>query len=63
MKTRNPFLGGIIAAVMIGFGSWRLYNYFVLGEEMPTWRVVLSVAIVIYGLVVAFNALSKKDAE
>ncbi|GAK88844.1 hypothetical protein JCM19298_2046 [Nonlabens ulvanivorans] len=55
MKTRNPFLGGIIAAVMIGFGSWRLYNHFVLGEEMPTWRVVLSVAIVVYGLVVAIT--------
>ncbi|GAK76041.1 hypothetical protein JCM19275_1760 [Nonlabens ulvanivorans] len=63
MKTRNPFLGGIIAAVMIGFGSWRLYNHFILGQEMPTWRVVLSVAIVVYGLVVAYNALINKNAE
>ncbi len=63
MKTRNPLLGGIIAAVMIGFGSWRLYAHYIVGEEMPTWRLILTFAIVAYGLVVAYNVLIKKNAE
>ncbi|WP_438962629.1 hypothetical protein [Nonlabens sp.] len=63
MKTRNPLLGGIIAAVMIGFGGWRLYEHFLGDTQMPTWRVVLSVAIVVYGFVVAYNALMQKPNE
>ncbi|MGJ8684630.1 MAG: hypothetical protein ACSHWW_08400 [Nonlabens sp.] len=63
MRKRNPVLGGIIAAVMIGFGSWRLYAHYIVGEEMPTWRLILTFAIIAYGLVVAYNALAKKDAE
>lgn len=63
MKTRNPFLGGIIAAVMIGFGSWRLYDHYVVGEDMPVWRIILSFAILIYGFVVAYNVLTQKNEK
>jgi len=63
MKTRNPFLGGIIAAAMLGFGSWRLYNHYIVGEEMPTWRLMLTFAIIVYGLVVTYNILTQKNEK
>lgn len=63
MKTRNPLFGGIIAAIMIGFGSWRLYNHFVVGLELETWRLLIAVAAIAYGIFVAYNVLTQKNEK
>lgn len=63
MRTRNPLFGGIIAAIMIGFGSWRLYNHFIVGLELETWRLAVAGAAIIYGCVVAYNVLTQKNEK
>lgn len=62
-QKRNPVLGGIIAAAMIGFGCWRLYTHFIVGDEQPTWRVILSVAMIAYGLFVGYQVITQKNDE
>ncbi len=63
MKTRNPLFGGIIAAIMIGFGSWRLYNHFVVGLELETWRLLIAGAAIVYGIFVGYNILTQKNEK
>lgn len=63
MNTRNPILGGIIAAIFIGFGSWRLYSHYYGNHELETYQIILAVAIIAYGLVVGFKVLKGKNAE
>ena len=35
VRKRNPILGGIMAAVFIGFGGYRLYDHFVIHLWKP----------------------------
>lgn len=62
-QKRNPVIGGIIAAVMIGFGVWRLYAHYVNGEEMPGWRLILSGAMIAYGLFVGYQVLTQNKSN
>jgi hypothetical protein len=60
-RRRNPIFGGIVAAAMIGFGAWRLYAHFVVGENQETWRLVLSGAMILYGAFVGYQVLTQKN--
>ena len=62
VRKRNPVLGGLMAAAFIGFGSYRLYRYYGLGEEMPGWQLVLGYGIVAYGLYLGYALMAQKDA-
>ncbi|QJP35746.1 hypothetical protein F0365_15730 [Nonlabens sp. Ci31] len=62
VRKRNPILGGLMAAAFIGFGSYRLYRYYVLAEEMPSWQLVLGYGIVAYGLYLVYALIAQKDA-
>ncbi|PPK94868.1 hypothetical protein LY01_01621 [Nonlabens xylanidelens] len=61
VRKRNPILGSIMAVAFIGFGAYRLYAHFGLGEEMASWRLVLSAGFIAYGLYIAYTLLPKKD--
>lgn len=60
-RKRNPIFGGIMAAAMIGFGAWRLYAHFVTGDVQETWRLVLSVAMIAYGVFIGYEVLTQKN--
>lgn len=57
---RNPYVGGIMAALMLGFALFRFYQLFVLDVNMPTWRIVITVGIFLYGLYVLFDLLRSR---
>ncbi|WP_298953727.1 hypothetical protein [uncultured Nonlabens sp.] len=61
VRKRNPILGSIMAVAFIGFGAYRLYAHYGLGEEMASWRLVLSAGFIVYGLYIAYTLLPKKD--
>ncbi|WP_124979740.1 hypothetical protein [Nonlabens xiamenensis] len=56
---RNPVLGGLMAAVFIGFGAYRLYSHFYTEEVLPNWRLVLSAGLIIYGLYLVYTLIPK----
>ncbi|AZQ44056.1 hypothetical protein [Nonlabens ponticola] len=60
-RTRNPYIGAIIAIIMIGFGSFRFYDYFVNGADIPTWRLLIAGALILYGLFVAYTIISQQN--
>lgn len=63
MKKRNPFVGGVIAAIMLLYGGWRLYGHYSGSSVQPNWRLYLSYAIVIYGLVLVYNIFKEHKDE
>ncbi|AGC77568.1 hypothetical protein LX97_02238 [Nonlabens dokdonensis] len=62
VRKRNPILGGIMAAAFIGFGGYRLYERFVAGAAIETWKIILSVAFIVYGLFIVYTLFTQKDA-
>ncbi|ARN77614.1 hypothetical protein BST97_06185 [Nonlabens spongiae] len=62
-RRRNPILGLIFGIVFVGFGSYRLYNHFIVGEEMPTWRLILSFAFLGYGLFVLASLVMNRNGK
>jgi hypothetical protein len=61
VRKRNPILGGIMAALFIGFGGWRLYDYYVLKTPMEMPYVVLGYGIVVYGLYLVYSLITQKN--
>ena len=62
VRKRNPILGGIMAAVFIGFGGYRLYDHFVIGTPMETMYIVLGFGLVAYGLFIVYSLFMQNDA-
>jgi hypothetical protein len=54
---RNPYIGTIIAALMLGFSIYRFYEHYALGVEMPSWRFWMNAAIFVYGAYVAIDLI------
>lgn len=61
MRKRNPILGGIMAAIFIGFGGWRLYNYYVLDTFMETYQLILGYGITIYGFYLVYVLMTQNN--
>lgn len=61
MRKRNPILGGIMAAIFIGFGGWRLYNYYVLDTFMETYQLILGYGITIYGFYLVYALMTQNN--
>ncbi|KQC33277.1 hypothetical protein AAU57_08070 [Nonlabens sp. YIK11] len=60
-RRRNPLLGGIFALIMIGFGSYRLFIHFSGRATLATWQLVITAAVILYGLFVAYSVLTQKS--
>ena len=58
-RKRNPLFGGIMALLLIGFGSYRFYIHFSGIEEIPTWRLIFAGAFIVYGLYVAYTIIAQ----
>lgn len=61
-RKRNPLFGGIMALLMIGFGSYRFYVHFTGIEEVTGWRLAISGGLIAYGLYVAYTVITQKSA-
>lgn len=61
VRKRNPILGGIMAAAFVGVGIYVLYLHYGMGQEMPTYRIVLGFGIVAYGLFLAYTVITQKN--
>ncbi|SCY12611.1 hypothetical protein SAMN05192588_1274 [Nonlabens sp. Hel1_33_55] len=59
-RRRNPLMGGIFAMIMIGFGSYRLFVHFSGRATLETWQLVITGAVILYGLFVAYSVLTQK---
>ncbi len=60
-RKRNPVFGGVMAAAMIGFGAWRIYVHFFGDDVQETWRLILSFAMIAYGLFIGYEVISQKN--
>ena len=58
-RKRNPLFGGIMALLLIGFGSYRFYLHFTDQEDIATWRLIISGACILYGLYVGYTILTQ----
>jgi hypothetical protein len=58
---RNPYVGALLASVFVGFGCYRLYNYYVLEEVMESWKLILAYAFVAYGAFVFYSLIAQRD--
>ncbi|MGB5983072.1 MAG: hypothetical protein WBG46_13085 [Nonlabens sp.] len=62
-RKRNPVFGLIMGLIFTGFGFYRLYNYYILNIEMASWRLLISYALIIYGLFVLGSLVYNRDAK
>lgn len=63
-RKRNPLLGGIMAMLMIGFGSYRFYMHYSGLDTLETWQMIISGAFIVYGLYVGYSVLTQpKETE
>ncbi len=60
---RNPYIGALLASVFVGFGFYRLYNYYVLEEQMESWKLILAYAFVAYGAYVFYTLIAQRDGD
>ena len=60
-RKRNPIFGGIMAAAMIGFGAYYLYIHYLGGKPVETYRLILSVAMIIYGAFIGYQVITQKN--
>ncbi|ALM20192.1 hypothetical protein AAT17_02470 [Nonlabens sp. MIC269] len=60
-RKRNPKIGILLAILFVGFGSWRLVDYFFYDQNIPTWRLAFSAIFIIYGLFLAYSAFTKNE--
>lgn len=60
VRRRNPLLGGLFAMIMIGFGSYRLYIHFTGQQQLATWQLAITGAVILYGLFVAYSVIVQK---
>lgn len=62
-RQRNPLFGGIMALLMIGYGSYRFYVHYAEVQELQTWQLVISGALILYGLFVGYSVLTQKKEK
>lgn len=60
VRRRNPLLGGLFAMIMIGFGSYRIYLHFTGQQQLATWQLTITGAVILYGLFVAYSVIVQK---
>ncbi|WP_194852138.1 hypothetical protein [Nonlabens antarcticus] len=60
-RKRNPLIGGIFAMLMIGFGGYRFYLHYTGQTIMESWQMILSGAVVLYGLFVAYSVITQEN--
>lgn len=60
---RNPYIGALLASVFVGFGSYRLYNYYVLEQQMESWKLILAYAFIAYGAFVFYSLIAQRNGE
>jgi TM2 domain-containing membrane protein YozV len=58
---RNPYIGALLASVFIGFGVYRLYNYYIMEEPMESWKLILAYAFVAYGAFVFYTLFTQRN--
>lgn len=61
VRKRNPILGGIMAAIFIGLGSWRLYDYYIVNKPLEITSIVLGYGAVAYGLFLVYTIITQKN--
>lgn len=61
VRKRNPILGGIMAAIFIGLGGWRLYDYYILKEPLEITSIVLGYGAIAYGLFLVYSISTQKN--
>jgi|GEM_PF-1304972 len=62
-RQRNPLFGGILALLMIGFGSYRFYIHYTGIQELQSWQLIITGAVLLYGLYVAYSVLTQKKDD
>lgn len=60
-RRRNPIFGGIMAAIMVGFGAWRLYSHYVENEKMEGYQIILAFAMIAYGIFIGYQVLTQNN--